>query len=133
MLVGSTVIVVMVCARLLFVSLLGDANLEVGGRKRAAFHLSHAKLVVELEAAKVFDKRAPRQTRVEQRSQEHVPGNPREQIQVQDPPALARCFFPPNCHASILLDRPSVHHFRRQRGSNGGPDPAPINRTLCSE
>ncbi len=76
--VASTVVAVMVCARLLLASVLGDANLEVASRKRATFHLSHAQQMVELETAKISDERAPRQPGVEQRSQEHVSGNPRE-------------------------------------------------------
>jgi hypothetical protein len=77
------VFVVMVCARFLLAPLLGDENLQVASRERAALHGSHAQLVVEFESGEIFGERAPRQPGIEQRAQEHVPGDPREQIQMQ--------------------------------------------------
>jgi len=99
--VGSTAVAV-VCARLLRASALGDANLEIASRKRAALHVFHPQRMLELQTREICDELAPRQASVEQRSQKHIPGNPREQIQMQHAPTRALHLFSPDRHAGIL-------------------------------
>ena len=69
---------------------LRHAHVDVERGHDAAPHAAHDELVVESETGEVGLELLARETRVEQRTEQHVAGDPGEQVQVEDPRSRVR-------------------------------------------
>jgi hypothetical protein len=82
--------------------LTGGAHFDVARGERAAPYARHAQLMCDAEPGEPSDQLALREARIEQRSEEHVARDAREEIEVKDS-LRTRCAVPGRSHARAPL------------------------------